>query len=286
VKRAGSLLLPLALLALLLLAAARDGGPALLFEHQFIYFPSREVVGTPADLGLPFEEARFGPGGQLHGWFIPGSSPVTFLWFHGNAGNVSHRLDWLRELRSRLGVSLFIFDYQGYGLSGGQPSEESTYGDARAALAYLRSRPDVDAERIVYFGKSLGGAVAIQLATEQPPYRVIAQSTFTSLLDIGRLHYPFLPVSAILRTRYASIEKIDQVKAPLLVVHGADDDVVPLAQAQHIFEAAVEPKRLFVVEAAGHNDVIPLGGEPYFQLLREFCGLDERPQITSLDQYG
>jgi fermentation-respiration switch protein FrsA (DUF1100 family) len=241
-----------------------------LLERHFIYFPARGLSATPAEWGLPFEEARFGLGGRLHGWFIPGPSDVTLLWFHGNAGTIALRLPWLERLRAHLGVSVFIFDYQGYGLSEGQPSEENTYADARAALAYLRARPDVDPGRVVYFGKSLGGAVAVQLATEEPPHRLVIQSTFTSVPHLARRHYPFVP-GALIRTRYASLDKIGRVRAPLLIVHGDGDPIVPPEHARLLYEAAAEPKRLLMVEGAGHNDVLERGGRPYLDALRAFC---------------
>jgi uncharacterized protein len=241
----------------------------LTLEHSFIYFPARQLVGQPADLGLPFESVRFGPLGRLHGWFIPGPGPLSLIWLHGNAGNIAHRLPWVKELRNRLGLNVFIFDYRGYGLSDGSPSEENTYQDARDALAYLRSRSDVEPERIVYFGKSLGGAIALQLATEEAPYRLVLQSTFTSLLDLARLHYPFIPIG-LLRSRYASIEKIGSLEVPLLIVHGSDDEIVPLEQARRLYAAANEPKRLFVLEGARHNTILDEGGAPYYAALRAF----------------
>jgi hypothetical protein len=239
-------------------------------ERGFVYFPARELTATPRSVGLTFDDVRFGPQGRLHGWFLPGRGPVTLLWFHGNAGNISHRLDWLKLFHDHLGVSIFIFDYQGYGQSSGTPSEQATQRDARRALEYLRARPDIDASRVVYYGKSLGGAVAIQLATEAPPYRLVVQSSFTSLLDLGRLHYPFLPVGLILRSRYDNIEKIGRVQVPLLIVHGDRDVVVPLQQAQRLLEAAMQPSRLEIIRGAGHNDVIPIGGRRYLDILAEF----------------
>ena len=251
----------------------RGGVP---FEEQFIFFPSREIVATPDRVGLPFEEVRFGPDGRLHGWFVPGSGPsgVTMLWFHGNAGNISHRLEWMRRLREGLGVSIFIFDYQGYGRSGGRPSEAATDADARAALTYLRSRDDVAADRIVYFGKSLGAAVGAGLAIDEPPHRLVVQSGFTSIAAMARHHYGFLPIGGLLRTRYPTAERIGQVAAPVLVVHGDRDEVVPIDQARALYAAAAEPKRLFLVRGARHNDLIDVGGRAYLDVLREFCAID------------
>ena len=265
-----------ALLVVGALAALVMDGRGIPFEERFIYFPSRALVATPADLGIPFEEARFGPEGRLHGWFIPGSRDVTVLWFHGNAGNISHRVELLARMHRALGVHLFIFDYRGYGLSGGRPSEVATYEDAAAALDYLRARADVDADRIVYYGKSVGGAIAVELAGRETPFRLIIQSSFTSVRDMARLHYPFLPVGPLLRTRYATIERIGGVAAPTMIVHGDADEIVPLEHAHRLYAAAAEPKRLFVVEGAGHNDVNTVGGQRYLALLREFSGLGER----------
>ncbi len=255
-------------------------------EHAFLYFPARELVATPKSVGLAFEEVWFGPDSRLHGWFVPGAGPVTILWLHGNAGNISHRVEWLKLLHAHLGASFFLFDYGGYGSSGGRPSEENLYRDARAALAYLRTRPDVDAARVVYYGKSLGGAVAAQLASEASPHRLVLQSTFTSLLAMGQLHYPFLPVRALVRSRYATIDKIGSVRAPVLIVHGARDEIVPLQHAQLLYEAAAQPKQLAVFDGAGHNDLITLGGARYLRLLREFCrdGPADEPPPTTEDR--
>jgi hypothetical protein len=241
-----------------------------------IFFPTRTLVATPATVGLPFEEARFGTDGRLHGWFVPGTgaSGITLLWFHGNAGNISHRVELMRRLRDGLGANVFIFDYQGYGLSGGRPTEAATKEDAREAVAYLHARADIDAERIVYFGKSIGAAVAVELATEAPPHRLIAQSAFTSIRDMARLHYPLLPIGPFLRTRYATLEQIGRVRAPVLIVHGDRDDIAPLEHAQRLYDAAGEPKRLAVIERAGHNDLIEVGGWLYLDLLREFIWSD------------
>jgi uncharacterized protein len=266
-----------ALLVVGVLSALVMDGRGVPFEERFIYFPSRALVATPADLGIPFEEVRFGPEGRLHGWFIPGSRDVTVLWFHGNAGNISHRVPMISTLRRELGVSIFIFDYSGYGLSGGRPSERATADDARAALAYLRGRGDVDHGRIVYFGKSLGAAVAVGLAAEEPPYRLVAQSAFTSIGDMARLHYPWLPLGGLLTTRYDTLERIKDVRTPVLVVHGDRDAIAPLEHGRRLYEAAPEPKRLLVVEGGGHNDVLEVGGRAYLATLREFLTADWSP---------
>lgn len=264
----------------LLLAAAGVGSFGLFLgmgglgpiERAFIYFPQREVRATPADLGLAFEGVSFVTADdvRLHGWFVPGTSSVSLLWFHGNAGNIGHRVPNLQALHRELGVSVFLFDYRGYGQSGGSPTEEGTYRDAEAALAVLRARKEVDLTRIVYYGRSLGAAVAIDLATRQKPYGLIVEGAFTSIPDMARHAYPFLPVWPFLQTRYDSFTKMGQVEAPVLVLHAEKDEVIPLSMGRRVYEAAKGTKAFHAISGAGHNDTVAVGGEGYFAILREF----------------
>lgn len=242
-------------------------------EKYVIYVPERTIEMTPRSEGVTYEDIWFpaSDGLKLHGWLIPApNARVTLVWFHGNAGNISHRLENLKLFHDKLGVTVFIFDYRGYGRSRGKPSEEGTYRDAEAALAYLRSRPDIDPERIVYFGRSLGAGVAVELATRHPPLGLILESPFPSIPEMARHHYPFLPVGPLLRTKYDSLAKIGRVKVPLLVLHGDRDDTVPLEAGRKLFEAANEPKEFYTIRDAGHNDTYIVGGEEYFQVLRRF----------------
>ena len=185
-------------------------------------FPTTKTHSTPEEFGLAYEEVWFGEGERLHGWFVPGRTDTTILWFHGNGSNLSHpgRVEYIKLLHDRLGVSFFIFDYRGYGRSAGRPSEPGLYQDAQDALAYLRSREDVNLDRIVYYGKSLGGAVASHLATQNPPYRLILESTFTSTPDMARVQFPFLPLCPFLYTRYSNREHLAAIHAPVLIIHG------------------------------------------------------------------
>lgn len=267
-------LIPAAVLGLLLLAISGRGVP---FENRLLFHPARELIGTPAERGIPFDEVWFGPDASLHGWFIVGGRAVTVLWLHGNGGNISPRLDLLEELYWSLGASFFLFDYHGYGRSGGAPSEETMYADARAALAYLRSRPGTADDRIVYFGKSLGTAVAVQLAVEEPPDRLVVQSGFTSIQDVASWRVPVLPLGALLHSRFPTIERVGRMRAPILVIHGDRDPVVPLAHGRLLYEAAAEPKCLLIIDGAEHNDVASIGGRRYLDLLREFTG----PRVPS-----
>ena len=260
------------ILSLTLLAGALLLGGARLVGRSLVFFPEREIEQTPADWDLPFEDVSFLTldGVQLHGWFVPGDREVTLLWFHGNSGNISHRLENLKLLHDRLGVNIFIFDYRGYGRSDGRISEQGTYLDGEGAVLYLRSRGDIRADRVVLFGRSLGSAVAVDVATRYPAYGLILESPFTSVSDIAKRSFRFLPWGRIIGIRYDSLSKIRGISGPLLVLHGDRDDVVPMENGQRLFRAAPSPKEFYVVEGAGHNDTYTVGGEEYFATLRRF----------------
>ncbi len=261
-------LLFLGLVAVLAVIAFRSG----LIERHFIYFPDRDLTANPSDFGLAFEEVLLttGDGVKLHGWFVPGEESITWLWFHGNAGNIGRRLENLKLLHDELGVNVFLFDYRGYGRSQGTPSEKGTYRDAEAALAYLRSREDVDPERIVFFGRSLGAGVAVELATRYPPYVLILESPFLSIQDMAKRAYPILSVLPLLRTSYDSVGKIGKLEVPILVIHGDRDDIIPFEAGRTLFEKANEPKNFYAITGAGHNDTYVVGGSQYFSVLRHF----------------
>jgi hypothetical protein len=248
-------------------------------EDTFIYFPSDKLYSTPEEYGLAFEGVRFGDNGRLHGWFVPGRTDVTILWCHGNAGNLSipGRIEFMKRLHDRLGVGFFIFDYRGYGQSDGRPSEEGLYQDAQDALAYLRSRDDVNSDRIVYYGKSLGGAVASHLATQDAPYRLILESAFTSTPDMARELYPVLPLQPLLYTRYSNRDHLAQIHVPVLIIHGDSDSQVSLQHAVALHAVANEPKQKYIVPGAGHDDVYLHGGEQYLEVFAEFLDLPLAP---------
>lgn len=175
------------------------------------------------------------------------------------------------------GVSTLLFDYRGYGDNAGDPSEDGLTRDARAAQAYLRSRTDVDTSRNVYFGESLGAAVALRLATETRPYALVLRSPFTSLSDAGQVHYPFLPVRLLLRDRYPSLERVAGVSAPILVIAGERDQIIPVEQSKRLYTAITAPKRLVVIPGADHNDERMFVGAELIQAVLSFITeLDER----------
>lgn len=263
---------PVLLLAAGLLAPATAEGA---LEQHYIYFPDRQLVATPAAIGLAYDEAHFAAadGLRLHGWYLPGEAGQPLVLFcHGNAGNISHRLESLRLLRD-LGLSVFIFDYRGYGRSEGKPSEEGTYADVRGALAWLRQRGWTPA-RMIYFGESLGAAVALQLASEHPPGGLVLEAPFTSIAAMGRHHYflLYLLLGWLLDARYDNLGKIGEVRAPLLIIQGEADAIVPPAMTRQLFEAANEPKTLRRISGAGHNDLLFVGGRDYREAWREFIG--------------
>jgi pimeloyl-ACP methyl ester carboxylesterase len=226
-----------------------------LFQSSFIYFPTHDSAGTPAAIGLAYEDIRFktADGVALSGWYVPvEDSQQIVLFFHGNAGNITHRLESIGRFH-RLGLSVFIVDYRGYGQSEGNVSEEGTYLDAEAAWGYLVEERGVEPEQIIIFGRSLGGAVAAWLAQQHPPKMLILESTFTSVPDMGARQFPFLPVRLLARIRYNTVDRLPQVPAPILIVHSPDDEIIPYSHGRRLFEVAPEPKE-FLQITGGHNE--------------------------------
>jgi fermentation-respiration switch protein FrsA (DUF1100 family) len=169
------------------------------------------------------------------------------------------------------GFDVLLFDYRGYGRSSGRPSEEGTYRDARAALACLLDQPRVDPARVFYLGESLGGAVALDLALEHPPAGLVLLSAFTGIRELGRLHYPFVP-PALVPDAYPTLRRIRDLRAPLLVLHGDRDEIVPLSHGRALFESAPEPKRMHVFPGLGHNDLVPVAGAEFAQVIASWVG--------------
>jgi uncharacterized protein len=228
-----------------------------LMQRRLIYLPSQAV--PPAVSLLPDAEEVVlvtDDGLSLDAWFVPRSGPgvgATVVVFNGNAGNRADRAGLGAALAAR-GFDVLLTDYRGYGGNPGSPSETGLAADARAAVAHLEGRDGVDPDRLVYFGESLGAAVALGLAAERPPAALVLRSPFTSLADVAGAHYRFLPVSWLLWDRYASLDRMAAVEAPVLVVAGTDDGIVPFSQSVRLFEAASGTKDLFAVEGADHND--------------------------------
>ncbi len=248
----------------------------LAFEKRLIYFPARALPVTPGSLALRFEDAhpRAEDGVSLHAWYLPlEGARFTFLVCNGNAGNMAYRLDRAQLVHAQLGASVLLFDYRGYGSSAGSPDEAGTYRDARAAHRFLVETKGVAPDSVVLFGESLGAAVAAQLALERTAAGLVLESPFSSIPEMARAAYPFLPpVGPLIRTRYDTLAKIPGLRMPLLVLHGERDEIVPLGQGRRVFAAAPQPKRFFAIPGAGHNDTYLVGGDAYWRTLREFLG--------------
>jgi uncharacterized protein len=239
----------------------------MLFEDQLIFVPSKYPEGDWRPQGLGQEEVALqsADGTKLHGWYVPCQNPRAFILFcHGNAGNITDRVEILRELRDVVGAAVFIFDYRGYGQSEGSPNEAGVAADARAARRWLADRAKVAERQIVVMGESLGGAVAVDVAADGGARGLILESTFSSLGDVAAYHFPWLPVGFFLHTKLNSAERIKAYHGPLLQTHGDDDHIVPYPFGRRLFEAANEPKQFITVAGAEHNQ--PRDREYYVQL--------------------
>lgn len=247
-------------------------------EEKFIFHPTSTLPQTPGDMKLTFEDVFFETADKvrLNGWFVPHSKDApTVLWFHGNGGNIGHRVENIRLLHDKVRSNVFIFDYRGYGRSEGSASELGTYQDAQAALQYLRSRTDIDPNRVVFFGRSLGASVAADLATRAGCTALILESPFVSIREMARVL--FAPSRSLVRTKYDTLKKVKRTQCPLLVIHGEQDEVVPMSQGRRVFEAAREPKEFYAIPRAGHNDTYVVGGEAYFLKLKGFIDQATQP---------
>lgn len=234
-----------------LLATACSG----VIDDAFVYFPARQWAMTPADAGLRYEDRWIyaADGVRLHAWYIPHPRPrATVLHFHGNAGNVSHRVPLYARL-AELGLTVLAVDYRGYGRSAGHPDEPGLYEDGRAAWGELTGGLGASAEQIVIAGRSLGSAVAVAVAAEHRCRGVVLETPFTSLPDLARVHYPFLPVGWLLRGRYDSLSRAPRLRAPTLVIEAANDEIIPRRLVDKLHAALPAPAGR-VRLAGGHND--------------------------------
>ena len=248
-------------------------------QGRMLYLPNvsgRALTMTPGDVGMDYEDVAIdtADGVTLHGWFIAGRSSEVLLFFHGNAGNISHRLDSIRQFQE-LGLSILIIDYRGYGQSGGRTTEKGIYRDTDAAWRYLTERRKISAGNIVIFGRSLGASAASWLAARYQPMALIVESSFTSVPDIAQELYPWLPVRWISRFSHATLDYVRDVHCPVLVVHSRDDEIIPLHHGEAIFAAANEPRTLLVLRG-GHNDAFLSDGHTYIEGLRAFLNGEER----------
>lgn len=240
-----------------------------LFERRNIYFPTRGIEATPREIGLDYKDVflKTDDGAIINGWFIPAHpARATILFCHGNGGNISHRLETI-SIFHRMGYSVFIFDYRGYGRSKGHISEEGTYRDAVTAYNYLIQRDDVESARVCIFGRSLGGPIAIDLATRVDKGILICESSFTSIMDMAKVAYGIRIPPRFLSYRYDALSKIKKVTIPKLVIHGRGDQMIPFEHGKRLFQAAKPPKQ-FYQTSGGHNDIY--FDDEYWKRVTEF----------------
>ena len=255
-------------------------------QSKLLYYPVREVVYTPEELGLEFEDVIFeaSDGVKLSGWYIPApDAKFTVLFFHGNGGNITHRLDSINFF-CNLGVNVFIFDYRGYGQSQGKTTEQGTYDDAMAAYNWLREKKKIEPENIIMFGRSLGGSVAAWLGARVEANSVVIESGLTSFVDMGKKFYWYMPVKLFARYSYRTIDYVKDLKCPVMFIHSRDDEIVPFEFGQQLYSAANEPKE-FVEISGGHNDGFLISAEIYKNAWRNWLKfLEQRQQEAEQHQ--
>ncbi|MFA5156015.1 MAG: alpha/beta hydrolase [Candidatus Omnitrophota bacterium] len=247
-------------------------------ERTMIFYPSKEMNFKPSDMGLEYEDVFFvsADGQKINGWFIPAKQAyATVLYFHGNAGNISHRVEIGRMFHDK-NMDIFMIDYRGFGKSSGRPQEKGVYLDGLAAYEYLVKTRKITPGKIVIFGKSLGVAIAVEVASKVPAGALICESGFTSTRDFARQAYSFLPFWLCVSQRFDSLEKINRVKMPKLIIHSLDDEIVPFSHGKKLFERATEPKEFYEMHG-GHNDAFYVYGGECMQRIEEFIRQSLRP---------
>lgn len=242
------------------------------YEKRGIYFPTKNIELIPSDIGLEYEDIYFVTEDKikLNGWFVKAKNPkAIFLYCHGNAGNISHRLEVI-QIFNRLNLDVFIFDYRGYGRSEGSPSESGLYKDCEAAYDYLIMREDVRKDRIIAFGKSIGANVVVNLASKRGVCGLITYGGFSCAYDMGKRIFPFLPLFKwIVTVKYDAESLIRSIGIPKLIIHSTDDEIVPFKLGKKLFEAAAEPKEFYSMRG-GHNEAILLGKEEFSLRISSF----------------
>lgn len=240
-------------------------------QSRFIYFPKKNLFTTPKDIGLAYNEIYFTTSDKikLHGWIIPAKNPKAFIIFcHGNAGNISDRLETIKIFHS-LGLTTLIFDYRGYGMSQGHPCEHGTYLDAQAAWNFLTIKQNIKSSEIIVFGRSLGCPIAAWLAQKNNPKLLILESSFTSVKDLAKELYPFLPIKLLCRFDYNTLNYVSRIKSPILIIHSSQDEMIPFSHGQRLFNTANQPKEFLEIKGS-HNDGFLVSKEEYVKKLNYF----------------
>jgi fermentation-respiration switch protein FrsA (DUF1100 family) len=244
------------------------------FENALLFRPSpaQDWIPPPV-IDIEDVDLTSADGTRIHAWWLPcpGANHAV-LYCHGNAGNLSYRGGSIVKLRELLKAHVLIFDYPGYGKSGGRPSEQSCSQAADAAYAYLTEKQNIKPQAILLYGGSMGGAVAVDVASRKSHRALVLVKAFTSIPDVGAYHFPWLPVRWLVRNRFDNMSKIKACQRPVFIAHGTHDTLVPFAQGKRLFEAANEPKEFFAHEGADHNDPLPM---EFFGALQGF--LEKNP---------
>jgi fermentation-respiration switch protein FrsA (DUF1100 family) len=249
----------------------------------FIFYPQSRFDDHPSSWGLTCEDVCFKSADNidLHGWFFQGENGLPLiLYCHGNAGNISHCLSICEQMNER-GLSIFLFDYRGYGKSKGSPTEEGIYRDGLAAYDHVLKMKGIPPQQIVPFGHSLGASVAIEIGLHRDIRALIVESAFTSMKDMAKTFIIFRPFARLLGPHYNNVGKVPHISKPKLIIHGEQDEIVPFALGKKLFDASEEPKYFFPLAGAGHNDVPLIGGEIYADIVASFAKEMKVPLIPS-----
>ncbi|MDP7557144.1 MAG: alpha/beta hydrolase [Nitrospinaceae bacterium] len=243
-------------------------------ERRIIYHPHKYPEGNwnSSSSSVSREDVHFtaSDGVRLHGWYIPSAgAKATLLWFHGNAGNITHRLGNIEMLKP-LNLNIFIFDYRGYGKSEGEPDEKGIYSDSQAAYDWLVKVKNILPGEIILFGRSLGGICAVEVASGNPAAGLILESVFPSAGKMAEKIFPVLPLGGAIKSRFDAISKVPDLKLPKLFIHGTQDEIVPYKLGRELFSVAADPKEFYDIQGAGHNDTFLIGGAGYFNALGQF----------------
>ena len=244
-----------------------------LVERRMVFYPVKYPVGNwnPESFGLKIQDVwlQTKDGEKIHGWFIAHRNPAAnLLMAHGNAGNLSNRIEWLISFHEQLPVNLFLFDYRGYGRSEGSPSEAGCYMDANAACDWLfENKPELP---VIAHGHSLGGAVVVELARRRELAGLIVEATFTKTEDMSRLLFGPLPVYWFTKMKWDNMSKVATLTLPKLFIHGDRDNIIPHHLGKKLYDAACEPKKFLTLTGSGHNETYIEGGEIYYQTIKEF----------------
>ena len=270
----GGLLVVMALLAVLLVGC----------QNSIIYHPIKypEGLWDTSNMPLPIQDVWFEAkdGVKLHGWYIPHEGAVaTLLFFHGNAGNITHRLENVFFLH-HLQLNVFIFDYRGYGRSEGEPDEDDIYLDSQAAYDTVLAQPGVSADSLFVFGRSLGGTFAAYTARENPVAGLILESTFTNAVDMADRMISILP-GWLVSSKFDTVGRVSRMKIPKLFIHGTRDNLIPFTLGRELYKAAAEPKEFYQIVGAGHNNTYQIGGKDYFDKIKEFITRTTAEQKTA-----